>query len=103
MAFAGPDLEADFAKMKGTDIDEELGIEQKRNKILNDGTDIFTNVCLLCSVFFFSSTTLPTLTELLCPILCYSLILVHRFFFRESSLSFLYLHLTSLSSESRMG
>jgi hypothetical protein len=46
MAFAGPDLEADFAKMKGADIDEELGIEQKRNKILNDGTDIRTN-CLL--------------------------------------------------------
>lgn len=39
MAFAGPDLEADFAKMKGADIDEELGIEQKRNKILNDGTE----------------------------------------------------------------
>ena len=41
IAFAGPDLEADFAKMKGTDIDEELGIEQKRNKILNDGTDFY--------------------------------------------------------------
>ena len=27
--------------MKGTDIDEELGIEQKRNKILNDGTDFY--------------------------------------------------------------
>lgn len=46
MAFAGPDLEADFAKMKGADIDEELGIEQKRNKILNDGIDIRTS-CLL--------------------------------------------------------
>lgn len=44
IAFAGPDLEADFAKMKGTDIDEELGIEQKRNKILNDGTDVYSSI-----------------------------------------------------------
>lgn len=44
IAFAGPDLEADFAKMKGTDIDEELGIEQKRNKILNDGTDVYFSI-----------------------------------------------------------
>ena len=48
MAFAGPDLEADFAKMKGADIDEELGIEQKRNKILNDGTDNHTDCLLFC-------------------------------------------------------
>ena len=47
MAFAGPDLEADFLKMKGTDIDEELGIEQKRNKILNDGTDVYFFACLV--------------------------------------------------------
>ena len=54
MAFAGPDLEADFAKMKGADIDEELGIEQKRSKILNDGTDNRT-YCLLIG----SSTACP--------------------------------------------
>ena len=37
IAFAGPDLEDDFAKMKGAAIDEELGIDEKRNKILSDG------------------------------------------------------------------
>ena len=37
IAFAGPDLEDDFAKMKGAAIDEELGIDEKRNKILQDG------------------------------------------------------------------
>ena len=59
MAFAGPDLEADFLKMKGTDIDEELGIEQKRNKILNDGTDVNYVVCVPCQVNVFPSACMP--------------------------------------------
>jgi Utp14 protein len=37
MAFAGPDYEEDFNKMKDTAIDQELGIDEKRNKILVDG------------------------------------------------------------------
>jgi hypothetical protein len=37
MAFAGPDYEADFNQMKDTAIDQELGIDEKRNKILVDG------------------------------------------------------------------
>lgn len=62
MAFAGPDLEADFAKMKGADIDEELGIEQKRNKILNDGTDNRTN-CLLIGSSTAVHTSCPTVSD----------------------------------------
>lgn len=38
MAFAGPDYEEDFNQMKDTAIDQELGIDEKRNKILVDGT-----------------------------------------------------------------
>lgn len=37
MAFAGPDYEQDFNQMKDTAIDQELGIDEKRNKILVDG------------------------------------------------------------------
>jgi hypothetical protein len=37
MAFAGPDYEEEFNKMKDTAIDQELGIDEKRNKILVDG------------------------------------------------------------------
>lgn len=75
MAFAGPDLEADFAKMKGADIDEELGIEQKRNKILNDGTDYRTN-CLLID----SSVACPHFE---CCFLLH-LIPTHQFFLTDS-------------------
>ena len=37
MAFAGPDLEQDFEKLKDHAVDEELGINVKRNKILSQG------------------------------------------------------------------
>lgn len=37
MAFAGPDYEEDFNQMKDAAIDQELGIDEKRNKILVDG------------------------------------------------------------------
>lgn len=37
MAFAGPDLEMDFEGLKDHAVDEELGINVKRNKILSQG------------------------------------------------------------------
>eukprot|EP01032_Pedospumella_encystans_P020791 gene20791-23615_t len=36
MAFAGPDLEAEFAAFKKSEIDNELGIDEKKMKILSD-------------------------------------------------------------------
>lgn len=76
MAFAGPDLEADFLKMKGADIDEELGIEQKRNKILNDGTDNRTNYLLIGSTTTVH-TSYPTDSDPLFLPDSYSLLLLH--------------------------
>jgi U3 small nucleolar RNA-associated protein 14 len=37
LAFAGPDLEEDFAAYKKQTIDDELGIDEKKNKILSEG------------------------------------------------------------------
>ena len=39
MAFAGPDLEMDFEGHKDHAVDEELGINEKRNKILSQGNN----------------------------------------------------------------
>jgi hypothetical protein len=37
IAFAGPDLEGDFEGFKDHAVDEEIGINDKKNKILKDG------------------------------------------------------------------
>ena len=37
MAFAGPDYEAEFDKLKSAAIDDEVGIVDKKAKILKDG------------------------------------------------------------------
>lgn len=51
MAFAGPDLEAEFAAFKKQEIDSELGIDEKKMKILSDGKRVFLwRFCVLCSV-----------------------------------------------------
>ena len=46
MAFAGPDLEAEFAAFKKSEIDNELGIDEKKMKILSDGK--FHIKCAMC-------------------------------------------------------
>jgi U3 small nucleolar RNA-associated protein 14 len=40
MAFAGPDFEADFIAHKQQEIDRELGLDEKKLKILKDGTSL---------------------------------------------------------------
>lgn len=37
LAFAGPDLEAEFEAFKKQEIDDELGIDAKRKKIISQG------------------------------------------------------------------
>jgi hypothetical protein len=40
LAFAGPDLEAEFKNSKRRMIDDELGVDEKRMKIISTGVTI---------------------------------------------------------------
>lgn len=42
MAFAGPDLEQEFADLKSANARDEAGTAQERAKIEQDGKDIYT-------------------------------------------------------------
>ena len=56
MAFAGPDLEAEFLSYKESAITDELGFDEKRKKILSEGIYYKSGHIFLHLLLFLFST-----------------------------------------------